>query len=84
MHQRRAAAHEFEKVAPLDGRETRMPVVRHPRAGSDCDWLRSEMKIQRLSQAERIPVAFQIAMRDLTDRVNPCIGAPGGGDLVAT
>ncbi len=80
VHQRRAARHQPEQVAPFHRREPRVEIARHPGAGDHGHRRRLQMEIERLAEPERVPVLRQVAMRHLAERVHPGIGAPGGGD----
>ena len=80
MHDGGPPRDETEKIASFDCRKTRVKVIGDARASDDRDRSRLEMEIQRLGQAERIPVLAQIGMGDLRGGMNPGIGASRGRD----
>ncbi len=82
MGRRRAPHQQAEEIAPFQRREPRVPVIGHGRGGDNRHRLRLEVVVQRLGQAERVPVARHVAMRNLRQRMHARIGAPGGGDAV--
>ncbi len=78
----RAAHQDAKEVLAFNSREPGVPVIRHPRGLNNRNRLRFEVIVQRLGQAEGVPFLRKIAMRDLPQRMNTRIGAPGGSDGV--
>ena len=61
-------------VASL-GRETRLEIIRHDFRAEHADRMRPQMRVQPVAQAPRRKRLFDIAMRDLRQRVHAGIGA---------
>ena len=80
MGQRRPPRDQAEKVTPLNRRKPGVEVVRHPRRRDNRHRCGFQMPVQRLGQAERVPVARKVAMGHLSGRMDPRIGAPSRRD----
>jgi predicted YcjX-like family ATPase len=78
----RPATDESEHVLPLGGREPGMPVVRNPCHGQNRDGQGTQMVVQRLREAKRIPVTAQVTMRDLPGGMHARVGTPRSHDLM--
>ena len=59
-----------------------MPVIRHYGAGCYGNRVGFEVVIQRLGQAERLPVAGQVAVRHLSGCMHARVRPPRRGDRV--
>ena len=49
----------------------------HALGSENRDWVRLEQRVEALAKPERIPIALEVDMRDLAQRVHARIGAPG-------
>ncbi len=81
MGHRRAAGDEAEEVAAFAGGEAGVEVIRD--TGAACrhgDGQGPQVVVQRLCQAERVPVAGEVDMGDLTCGMDAGVGAASGGD----
>ena len=82
MHRWRAAGDKAKDIAPFDGGEPGVPVIGHGSAGDDGDGIGLEVEIQRLGQAERVPIARQIAVCHLTKGMDPRVSPARCGNRV--
>ncbi len=80
MNHRRPAADQPEGVAPLDCRKAGMEVVGNPSHLHHCNRRGLEVEVQRLCQAEGIPVPLQITMGHLPCCVHARIGSARCGN----
>lgn len=76
MHHGRAPLYQPEHIAPLHRRKPRVEIILNDRAINNRHLRRSEMEIQRLGQAERLPILGEISMGHLRRGMNAGIGAP--------
>ena len=82
MRGRRAPHQQAKAVLPLNRGKPCVPVIGHAPGLPDRDGLRLQMIVQRLGQAERIPLFLQVAMGHLGQRVHPGIRPPCCGNRV--
>lgn len=80
MGDRRAPRDEPEQIAPLHRTETRVKIIGDLHRLHDGNRMRFQVEIQRLAQAERVPVTGQIDRRHLPRAMHTRIGATGGGN----
>ena len=77
---RGAAGKEAEGVAAFQGGKAGVEAVGDAGRLQDGNWQGAQVPVQGLRQAERVPVAGQVAMGDLTRGMDTGIGAACGGD----
>ena len=76
----RAPREQAEHIGALDRAEACVEVVGHARRVEDRDGGGLQVPVQRLGQAERVPVAFQIRVGHLARGVDARVGPSGRGD----
>ncbi len=79
QRQRRAPADDAIYVVPADRAEAGVEIVRHPLGRQHGDRGGPQMVVHRLGQPEGLPVAAEVGMRHLAQRVHAGIGAARAG-----
>jgi hypothetical protein len=77
----RAPVRDSIKIGALHGRETRVEIGRYLRHVDRSHTGGLQMPVQRVADFQRVPVALEIDVCCLPQRVHARIGAPGGGDF---
>jgi hypothetical protein len=81
-----AAIEDAILIMPGGGGEAGLETLVDAVGGEDRHRVRLGMIVQRLADLERIPVAFEVEMHHLAERMNPRVGTSGGlgDDALAT
>ena len=77
---RGTAGHDTIEVVAACGAEARVKVAAHRFDRENADRIGPEMGVEGVAQDSGLPIAFDIEMGDLAQRMNTRIGAAGAMD----